>query len=150
MITILRPASPLQKRLRPLHLAAFGQGIGFWVPVEKLFMNEIGFDAASVGLMAAASTRVRRCGGWRSSPTPRWPPTTPTVDAAVGEPDRLLVRVQPGLLRYSVQVGPAGVPNAEPPTGHHARAVIATMQAHLVPAWRTHGVKAAAWPQVER
>ena len=25
-----------------------------WVPVEKLFMNEIGFDAASVGVMAAA------------------------------------------------------------------------------------------------
>ncbi len=25
-----------------------------WTPVEKLFLNEIGFDAASVGLMAAA------------------------------------------------------------------------------------------------
>lgn len=58
MITILRPASPLQKRLRPLHLAAFLQGIGFWVPVEKLFMNEIGFDAASIGLMAAAYAAV--------------------------------------------------------------------------------------------
>ena len=49
---------PLQKRLRPLHLAAFLQGIGFWVPVEKLFMNEIGFDAASIGLMAAAYAAV--------------------------------------------------------------------------------------------
>ena len=58
MITVLRPASPLQKRLRPLHLAAFLQGIGFWVPVEKLFMNEIGFDAASIGLMAAAYAAV--------------------------------------------------------------------------------------------
>lgn len=58
MFTILRPASPLQRRLRPLHLAAFLQGLVFWVPVEKLFMNEIGFDAASIGLMAAAYAAV--------------------------------------------------------------------------------------------
>jgi MFS family permease len=58
MTTILRPASPLQKRLRPLHLATFLQGLIFWVPVEKLFMNEIGFDAASIGLMAAAYAAV--------------------------------------------------------------------------------------------
>jgi MFS family permease len=44
----------LPKRLLPLHVAAFLQGFGLWVPVEKLFMSEIGFDAASVGLMAAA------------------------------------------------------------------------------------------------
>jgi MFS family permease len=56
--TILRPASPLQKRLRPLHLATFLQGLIFWVPVEKLFMNEIGFDAAAVGLMAATYAAV--------------------------------------------------------------------------------------------
>ena len=30
------------------------QGFILWTPVEKLFMNEIGFDAAAVGLMAAA------------------------------------------------------------------------------------------------
>jgi predicted MFS family arabinose efflux permease len=58
MITILRPATPLQKRLRPLHLATFLQGLVFWVPVEKLFLNEIGFDAASIGLMAAAYAAV--------------------------------------------------------------------------------------------
>jgi predicted MFS family arabinose efflux permease len=58
MITILRSASPVQKRLRPLHLASFLQGLVFWVPVEKLFMNEIGFDAAGVGLMAAAYAAV--------------------------------------------------------------------------------------------
>jgi MFS family permease len=58
MITILRPSTPLQKRLRPLHLASFLQGLVFWVPVEKLFMDEIGFDAASVGLMAAAYAAV--------------------------------------------------------------------------------------------
>jgi MFS family permease len=58
MFTILRPATPLQMRLRPLHLASFLQGLVFWVPVEKLFMDEIGFDAASVGLMAAAYAAV--------------------------------------------------------------------------------------------
>ncbi|MGY4766467.1 MFS transporter [Kribbella sp. CWNU-51] len=41
-------------RLRPLWVAAFLQGVGFWVPVEKLFVTGIGFDAASIGLMAAA------------------------------------------------------------------------------------------------
>jgi MFS family permease len=58
MMTIMRAASPVQKRLRPLHVAAFLQGIGFWVPVEKLFLNEIGFDAASIGLMAAAYAAI--------------------------------------------------------------------------------------------
>jgi predicted MFS family arabinose efflux permease len=58
MTTIARPASAVQKRLRPLHLATFLQGLLFWVPVEKLFMNEIGFDAASIGLMAAAYAAV--------------------------------------------------------------------------------------------
>lgn len=44
----------LRKRLLPLHYAVLLHGMSLWVPVEKLFMNEIGFDAASVGLMAAA------------------------------------------------------------------------------------------------
>jgi len=58
MSTSLRSASTLRKRLRPLYLASFLQGLVFWVPVEKLFMDEIGFDAASVGLMAAAYAAV--------------------------------------------------------------------------------------------
>ena len=29
-----------------------------WVPVEKLFLSEIGFDAAAVGVMAAAYAAV--------------------------------------------------------------------------------------------
>lgn len=41
-------------RLVPLQLAAFLQAVGFWVPVEKLFMVEIGFDAATIGVMVAA------------------------------------------------------------------------------------------------
>jgi len=46
--------SNLVRRLVPLQVAAFLQGIGFWVPVEKLFMTGIGFDAATIGVMAAA------------------------------------------------------------------------------------------------
>ena len=48
----------LRRRLRPLYLAAMLQGIILWVPVEKLFMDEIGFDAASIGVMAAAYAAV--------------------------------------------------------------------------------------------
>ena len=52
------PARGLRRRLLPLQLATVIQGIAFWVPVEKLFMSQIGFDAASVGLMAAAYAAV--------------------------------------------------------------------------------------------
>lgn len=48
----------LTRRLLPLQVAAFVQGIWFWVPVEKLFMTEIGFDAATIGVMAAAYAAV--------------------------------------------------------------------------------------------
>jgi MFS family permease len=46
------------RRLLPLHLGILLQGLLLWVPVEKLFMSEIGFDPASVGLMAAAYAAV--------------------------------------------------------------------------------------------
>lgn len=52
-----RPApagSALSRRLLPLHVAVFLQGVSFWVPVEKLFLTEIGFDAATIGVMAAS------------------------------------------------------------------------------------------------
>jgi MFS family permease len=45
--------NPLLRRLAPLYGAAFLQNLALWVPIEKLFMTSIGFDAASVGLMAA-------------------------------------------------------------------------------------------------
>jgi MFS family permease len=48
----------LSKRLRPLHVATFLLGFWLWVPVEKLFMSEIGFTAASVGVMAAVYAAV--------------------------------------------------------------------------------------------
>ena len=54
------PAAPraLARRLLPLQVAVGLQGMLLWVPVEKLFMTEIGFDAGSVGFMAAAYAAV--------------------------------------------------------------------------------------------
>ena len=44
----------LRRRLGPLTVAVALLGFMLWVPVEKLFMTAIGFDAASIGVMAAA------------------------------------------------------------------------------------------------
>ncbi|MBD0323316.1 MAG: MFS transporter, partial [Aldersonia sp.] len=43
----------LSRRLRPLHVSMFLQGLCLWAPVEKLFMSEIGFDPTMFGVMAA-------------------------------------------------------------------------------------------------
>ena len=48
----------LRRRLAPLYAAAFLQNVALWVPVEKLFMTDIGFDAAGVGVMAAVYSVV--------------------------------------------------------------------------------------------
>jgi MFS family permease len=48
----------LARRLLPLQIGVALQGLILWVPIEKLFMTQIGFDAASVGLMAAAYAAV--------------------------------------------------------------------------------------------
>jgi MFS family permease len=53
-----QPSTSLRKRLLPLYVAVSLQGFLLWVPVEKLFMSEIGFDPASVGVMAAAYAAV--------------------------------------------------------------------------------------------
>ena len=53
-----QPKTSLQRRLLPLHIAVSLQGFLLWVPVEKLFMSDIGFDPASVGVMAAAYAAV--------------------------------------------------------------------------------------------
>src|SRR4051794_29041896 len=55
-MTLMR--SPVTRRLLPLNLGVALQGFVLWYPVEKLFMTEIGFDAASVGVMAAAYAAV--------------------------------------------------------------------------------------------
>jgi MFS family permease len=46
------------RRLLPLQIGIGLQGLILWVPIEKLFMTQIGFDAASVGVMAAAYAAV--------------------------------------------------------------------------------------------
>jgi MFS family permease len=48
-----RPAS-LARRLRPLQVGAGLQGFMLWVPVEKLFQTQIGFDAAAIAAAIAA------------------------------------------------------------------------------------------------
>jgi MFS family permease len=48
----------LAGRLLPLQIAVGLQGVLLWVPVEKLFMTDIGFDARSVAIMAAAYAAV--------------------------------------------------------------------------------------------
>jgi MFS family permease len=55
-----RAAAPrtLARRLLPLQIGMALQGLILWVPIEKLFMTQIGFDAASVGVMAAAYAAV--------------------------------------------------------------------------------------------
>jgi predicted MFS family arabinose efflux permease len=54
--TTVKPSvnASVRRRLLPLQVAVALQGFMLWVPIEKLFMNEIGFDAATVGVMAAA------------------------------------------------------------------------------------------------
>jgi predicted MFS family arabinose efflux permease len=48
----------LGRRLLPLQVGVGLQGAMLWVPVEKLFQTQIGFDAASIGVMAAAYAAV--------------------------------------------------------------------------------------------
>jgi MFS family permease len=50
--------SPVHQRLAPLVAAAFFGGIALWVPVEKLFLAELGFTPQSIGIMAAAYAAV--------------------------------------------------------------------------------------------
>ena len=58
--TVAVPAAPpaLARRIRPLQVAVGLQGIALWVPVEKLFMTQIGFTARSIGVMAALYAAV--------------------------------------------------------------------------------------------
>ena len=48
----------LHHRFRPLYAGAALQGVLLWVPVEKLFMRGIGFDAARMGMVAACYAAV--------------------------------------------------------------------------------------------
>ena len=57
-MTTLPAPRTLARRLRPLQIGVALQGLILWVPIEKLFMTQIGFDAAAVGAMAAAYAAV--------------------------------------------------------------------------------------------
>src|SRR4051795_10469875 len=46
------------RRLLPLQIGVALQNFLLWVPVEKMFMTEIGFDAAAIGLVAAVYAAV--------------------------------------------------------------------------------------------
>lgn len=50
--------SKVGKRLLPLYVAAFFQGLPFWYAIEKLFMVEIGFNTATIGIMVAITSIV--------------------------------------------------------------------------------------------
>jgi predicted MFS family arabinose efflux permease len=45
-------------RLRPLFVAVVLWNVSLWVPIEKLFETDIGFDAGSIGVLAAAYAAV--------------------------------------------------------------------------------------------
>ncbi|HZB48270.1 MAG TPA: MFS transporter [Mycobacteriales bacterium] len=48
----------LSRRLLPLQVGVGLQGFMLWLPIEKLFQTQIGFDPASIGVMAAAYAAV--------------------------------------------------------------------------------------------
>lgn len=51
-------AHRITARLRPLTLAIFVSGIAPWVPVEKVFMTQLGFTPSLVATMAAAYAAI--------------------------------------------------------------------------------------------
>ncbi len=46
----------LNRRFLPLYIAAFCQGFALWYPIERLFMRDIGFDNATIGLAVAVTS----------------------------------------------------------------------------------------------
>ena len=50
--------SVISRRLLPLYLAVFCQGVVFWYAIEKLFMTSIGFNDASIGAMVAVYSGI--------------------------------------------------------------------------------------------
>ena len=57
-MNVVTPRRTLGRRLLPLQAGVALQNFMLWVAVEKLFMSEIGFTPASVGVMAAAYAAV--------------------------------------------------------------------------------------------
>ncbi len=53
-----RPQALLTRRLLPLYIAAFSQGLVLWAPIEKVFLKSLGFDQVALGLMAACYSSI--------------------------------------------------------------------------------------------
>jgi MFS family permease len=51
-------SAAVARRLFPLQVGVALQSFLLWLPVEKMFMTEIGFDAAAIGLVAAVYAAV--------------------------------------------------------------------------------------------
>ena len=51
-------SASIARRLRPLAIGTALQSMLLWLPVEKLFMTQIGFDAAAIGIVAAVYAAV--------------------------------------------------------------------------------------------
>jgi MFS family permease len=58
VIETIPATTAVGRRLRPVFVAAFLQNVALWVPIEKLFMTEIGFDNGSVAVMAAVYAAI--------------------------------------------------------------------------------------------
>jgi predicted MFS family arabinose efflux permease len=56
MSTEVKPT--VAARLRPLYVSVLLWNVSLWVPIEKLFETDIGFDAASIGVLAAVYAAV--------------------------------------------------------------------------------------------
>jgi hypothetical protein len=76
-------AGGLARRLRPLQVGAGMQGFMLWVPVEKLFQTQIGFDAAAIAVSGWSRHR-RAPRPSRSSRQPHAPPALPLSPVADG------------------------------------------------------------------
>jgi MFS family permease len=51
-------SNPVHRRLAPLLGATFFGGVALWIPVEKLFMAELGFTPQTIGIMAGVYAAV--------------------------------------------------------------------------------------------
>ncbi len=58
MSTQKKRFSALTRRLMPLYISSFLQGAVLWYAIEKLFMTEIGFSTAGIGVMVAVMSIV--------------------------------------------------------------------------------------------
>lgn len=49
----------LTRRLLPLYIAVFSQGLVLWAPIEKVFLRSLGFDQTALGLLLDSFCALR-------------------------------------------------------------------------------------------